>query len=125
LIWLVQTRKCTFFAKNTYIVFSYLFNPLAASNNLISEGAAEKGTETRVPSPSVSPASKKKNPPEEPSSKAPRVEAHGKPMAEPSVKRQKNNVQLLDISLEKHQALSSLNDVSCCRCRSFIYSIIF
>jgi hypothetical protein len=51
-------------------------------NNLISEEALDEGTEIRVPSPSISLASNKKNPPKESMSKALVVEAQGKPLVQ-------------------------------------------
>jgi hypothetical protein len=58
----------------------------------------------------------KKNPPKEIVSKAPVVEAQGKPLVEMKVKHRKKNVHLLGLSLEKHQAVFSVNDIriNCC-----------
>jgi hypothetical protein len=83
-----------------------------------SKEAVDEGTTALAPSPSATLASKR-NSQKEPASKAPVVEAQGKTAAETKAKRRKKNVQLPDISLEKHQASPSLNDVSYLLCCTF------
>jgi hypothetical protein len=78
----------------------------------ISEEAVGEEGEVQIQSPSTSSASKKKNPLAEMVGETQLVEAKGKPLVEPKGKHHRKNPLLSGLSLEKHQAIPSLDDVS-------------
>jgi hypothetical protein len=70
------------------------------------------------PTPSIS-SDSKGNPPKEPVKEAPIVELPKKYLAEAKTKCRKKDLTRLDLSMEKHQAAPSLNDVSTLLCYLF------
>jgi hypothetical protein len=120
--WLAQTREFSFsYSKIFLLSCSIHLISLFDSNTLFSEEAlAER---TTVPSPYASSTSKK-SPQKEPTYEALIVEAQAKTMTETKTKCWKKNAQPPVLSLEAHQAASSLNDISIFCCRSFEFAAI-